>query len=207
MGMRRESGIMGGGRRGELGVFLVEGAGPGVRVARVVSNSAAHEAGLQTGDVILQINGQSMTAPPEITQIIRATPAGETVSLQIWRDGQEQEVTATLRPAGEQYRANFRGGASAGVSGDLESRTRQLESQLAMVMQELQRLRQEVSQLRGGQVDTPSGFGAQSQPSAIPPQDTTPSGLDATNQDRPQPGLDAVPGQDLPSDTDTNLPF
>jgi hypothetical protein len=200
-------GMTGDGRPGELGVYLIEGAGPGVVIARIVRDSAAGEAGLQSGDVVLQINGQSVEAPPEVTRIIRATPAGETVTLRVWRNGQEQDITATLRPAGERYSMNYRGDRPAGMSGDLESRTRQLESQLAMVMQELQRLRQEVSQLRAGTAGTSTGIGTEPARQPIPPDPTQP-GLDATNQNATQPGFDVPPaGQERPSDTDTGLPF
>jgi membrane-associated protease RseP (regulator of RpoE activity) len=187
---------------------MIAGDQPGVVIARIVSNSAAGEAGLRSGDVILQVNGQNVEAAPEVTRIIRATPAGETITLRVRRNGQEQDIPATLRPAGEQYRTNFRGGASPGMSGDLEARTRQLESQLAMVIQELQRLRQEVSQLRAGQPEASGGAGG----IRVPPQDaippvTTPSDLDATDQNRPLPGLDTTPGPETPGDTDTGLPF
>ena len=138
-------------QRGELGVFVIESAGPGVRVNRVAPGSAADEAGLEAGDVLMVINGQAVDQPQEVIRIIRAIAAGDMANLRIWRDGREQELAATLRPmrARESYQSNFRG-ESSGMNGDLAQRTQKLEQQLSMVMQELQRLRQEVTQLRGG---------------------------------------------------------
>jgi hypothetical protein len=195
-----ESGMARDSRPGELGVYLIEGSGRGVVIDSVVRTSAAQEAGLQRGDVILQIEGQGVEAPQEVTRIIRATPAGRTIALRIWRDGQEQDVDATLMQAGERRRVNFRGSEMAEMSGNLESRTRQLESQLATVLRELEQLRQEVMQLRASRPGATGGLEDISSPQdatapATPPQGST------------QPGLDVTPGQQLPTDTDTDLPF
>jgi hypothetical protein len=206
IGQRGQPGMESVGRGGELGVFVVQGAGPGVPIAGIAGSSAASEAGLQSGDVILQINGQDVSAPGEVTRIIRATPAGQAVTLHIMRNGEAQDITATLHPAGERYRTNFRGMGAVGMTGDLESRTRQLESQLALVMQELQQLRQEVMQLRSGQSGAPGGVGAQRQPGELAPG-TTPSALDTTDPNATQPDLDAIPPQEPAADSDTGLPF
>ena len=45
-------------RRGELGVWMGETGGPGVQILRITGGSAAEQAGLRVGDVILQVNGQ-----------------------------------------------------------------------------------------------------------------------------------------------------
>ncbi len=46
-------------RRGELGVWMGESGGPGVRILRITSGSAAEKAGLRVGDIILQVNGRA----------------------------------------------------------------------------------------------------------------------------------------------------
>jgi C-terminal processing protease CtpA/Prc len=191
------------GQRGELGVFVIESAGPGVRVSRVVSGSAADQAGLEAGDVLMVINGQNVDQPQEVIRMIRAIAAGEMANLRIWRDGQEQEVAATLQPLGarESYRSNFRG-ESSGMNGDLAQRTQRLEQQLTMVMQELQRLRQEVVQLRGGG----GGLGATGL-DPQQPQDTSQPGTEPFGQEATQPGLDKPTGQPAGTDPDTGLPF
>jgi hypothetical protein len=187
---------------GELGVYLVEAAGPGVMIRQTVVGSAAAAAGLEPGDAIVRINGVGVEAPFQITRMIRAIPAGEPVTLHIWRDGQEQQITATLQPAGERYRVGFRS-ESVAMNGDLDSRTRRLEQQLAVVMQELRQLREEMAQLRTGPADqTSTNFGAQTSPGppdrgAVQPSTTQP-GADATDQ---------VPTQTPPASDDTGLPF
>jgi membrane-associated protease RseP (regulator of RpoE activity) len=191
------------GQRGELGVFVIESSGPGVRVNRVVSGSAADQAGLEAGDVLMVINGQAVDRPQEVIRMIRAIAAGELANLRIWRDGQEQEIAATLQPLGarESYRSNFRG-ESSGMNGDLAQRTQRLEQQLGMVMQELQRLRQEVTQLRSGGAGLgTTGIDPQQ------PQDTPQPGTEPFGQEATQPGLDKPTGQPAGIDPATGLPF
>jgi C-terminal processing protease CtpA/Prc len=189
-------------QRGELGVFVIESAGPGVRVNRVVSASAADAAGLRAGDILMEINGQSVDQPQEVIRMIRAIAAGELANLRIWRNGQDQVLAATLQPmqARDNYQSNFRG-APAGVDGDLSQRTQRLEQQLSMVMQELQRLRQEVMQLRGAAGATgPTGIEGQQ------PLGTPAPGAEPFDQNATQPGLDKPTGQPA-TDPETGLPF
>jgi membrane-associated protease RseP (regulator of RpoE activity) len=190
------------GRPGELGVYLLQGAGPGVAIAQIAGGSAAEAAGLLAGDVILQINNQAVEEPRQITRIIRATPAGEIVALRILRDGQEQDVQATLQTGRFSNRVAFRGSDSQVISGDLSSRTQRLEEQLSMVLRELQQLRQELMQLRAARPGTATeqaGFesqleqGSTQQPGVPPQQDT-------------RPGAGQSPGQPT-TETDTGLPF
>jgi hypothetical protein len=207
---QREPAMVGSGRPGELGVFLVDGDGPGVMIRQTVVGSAADEAGLEPGDVILRINGQSVEMPPQVTRLVRAIRGGESVTLHIWRDGAEQEVAATLQPAGERYQVGFRGAESATMNGngDLGARTRRLEQQLTMVMQELQQLREEVRQLNTGRARTPlnqSGIDV-SQPGAVPPN-AAQRGLEAIPPDPTEPGGTQGPGEIPPAENDTGLPF
>jgi hypothetical protein len=142
--------IIAGGQPGELGVWLASTGGAGIEVRRITAGSPAEQAGLQTGDIILQVNGQGATSPQAVAQLIRRTPAGQSVTMEIWRDGQQQELQAMLRPIRSQYEAAYRGESATigGGSSDLGARTMRLEEQLSMVMQELRALRQEMAQLR-----------------------------------------------------------
>jgi hypothetical protein len=171
------------GQRAELGVWLVESGGPGVQVSRITEGSAADLAGLQSGDVILQINGRGASSPHVVAQMIREIPAGQTAVVEYWRDGQTNEMEIVLQPARERREVGFRGDDSLTemnqASGDIESRTMRLERQLATVMQELRQIRQEMAQIRMsssgqtsiggggiGEATTATGFGAESAASA-----------------------------------------
>jgi serine protease Do len=54
---------------------------------------SARPGGLQPGDVILKVAGQTVSNAQEASQALRAVPAGRTVGLRISRHGQEQFVT------------------------------------------------------------------------------------------------------------------
>jgi membrane-associated protease RseP (regulator of RpoE activity) len=191
------------GQPGELGVFVIGVGGQGVRINRVASGTAAEAAGLVSGDVIMAINGQTIDQPQELIRLIRAIPAGEVANLRVWRNGQEQELVATLQPlrARDAYQSNFRG-ESGGTTGDLAQRTQRLEQQLNMVMQELQRLRQEVMQLRSGG----AGAGASGLQGQQPNGQSLP-GEEPFGQSPTQPGLDNPTAQPGTTDPDTGLPF
>jgi serine protease Do len=67
----------------------------GVVVASVTPFGPAAEAGLQPGDVILQIQGQALSRVDETTKALGAIAAGQTVRLIVWQEG--REVLVRLR--------------------------------------------------------------------------------------------------------------
>ena len=68
----------------------------GVVVSQIQPGSAAERAGLKRGDVILALNGNAVSDPNSFRNDIAATPPGQTVTLRIWREGNEQELRPTL---------------------------------------------------------------------------------------------------------------
>ncbi len=68
----------------------------GVLVSQVQAGSAAERAGLKRGDVILALNGNIVSDSNSFRNDIAGTPPGRTVTLRIWRDGNEQELRPTL---------------------------------------------------------------------------------------------------------------
>jgi len=145
-------------QRAELGVWLMASSGPGVEIHQVTPGSAAEAAGLLPGDILLRLNGRPVVSPLEVRQIIRRLPAGEVITLDVVRNGVPRQMTATLTAMPEPYRAAFRGDVMP-MEGDLLSRTQRLEQQLAMVIEELRHLREEVAQLRGS-AQTTTGIGS-----------------------------------------------
>jgi hypothetical protein len=145
---------------GELGVFVSPGTSRGVVVSRIVAGSAAATAGLLPGDIIVGVGEQIVTSPSDLTRLVRAMRAGEVAQLQVMRGDSEYDVDATLMPfrgqSSSSYGVGYRGSETT-VSGDLSSRVRRLEDQLAMVMDELQTIRREVVVLRGGSSES-AGF-------------------------------------------------
>nr|WP_242048479.1 MULTISPECIES: HhoA/HhoB/HtrA family serine endopeptidase [Nostocales] len=70
----------------------------GVLLVRIVPNSPAAEAGLRPGDVIQQINNQSVTKPEEVQRILEKSQIGNPLSVQIERNGQITQVTVSPAP-------------------------------------------------------------------------------------------------------------
>ncbi len=68
----------------------------GVYVGQVVSNTPAALAGIQKGDVIVAIDGQTITTMEELNQVKNQKKIGDTVTLKINRKGQEIELDVTL---------------------------------------------------------------------------------------------------------------
>jgi serine protease Do len=80
--------------RGQLAAYF--GAKEGVLVRSVTRDSAAEKAGLKAGDVILKVNGTSVTTPGEITSAVRSLEGKQSFPVTLLRDHKEMTVTATL---------------------------------------------------------------------------------------------------------------
>jgi serine protease Do len=75
-------------------------------VTRVEKDSPAEKAGLMAGDAVIQYNGQRIEGIEQFSRLVRETPAGRDVKLDIWRNGAPQAVTVKV--------ATRRGGVVAG---------------------------------------------------------------------------------------------
>src|SRR5258708_332337 len=64
----------------------------GVEVQLVDQDSPAGKAGLKEHDVILTLNGVAVESGAQLRRMIRETPPGRTVTLDISRDGQVQTI-------------------------------------------------------------------------------------------------------------------
>ena len=68
----------------------------GVEVTRVEAGSPADTAGLRSGDVIVQYNGQRVDGMEQFSRLVRETPAGRDAKLSIVRGGAPQSLTARV---------------------------------------------------------------------------------------------------------------
>jgi C-terminal processing protease CtpA/Prc len=71
-----------------------------VRIDDVLAQSPAAQAGLQTGDVIVRYGDTRIFAPEELVAETRAGAAGETVRLQVVRNGEQVELEVPRGPLG-----------------------------------------------------------------------------------------------------------
>jgi membrane-associated protease RseP (regulator of RpoE activity) len=75
----------------------------GALVGSVDADSAAAKAGLQKGDVIVDFAGERVRSAAQLRRLIRETPAGRTVSLQVIRDGQARTLSAKLQSRANEF--------------------------------------------------------------------------------------------------------
>lgn len=79
----------------EYGALVIPGEDP-TDVA-VVPGSAAADAGLVAGDVILEIDGTRLDASHSLAAVINQKKVGQEITLKIWRNGTTQEHTVRLK--------------------------------------------------------------------------------------------------------------
>jgi len=71
-------------------------AGNGLVVRAVVGNSSAEEAGIEPGDIILEVDGQLIHRQGDVQDIVNSGEEGAEITLLLLRNGQEEEIT--LKP-------------------------------------------------------------------------------------------------------------
>jgi serine protease Do len=79
----------------------------GVEITRVEENSPAEKAGVKSGDVVLEYNGQRVEGMEQFGRMVRETPPGREVKLTIARNGATQTLTAVLGSRKSRFGGNF----------------------------------------------------------------------------------------------------
>jgi serine protease Do len=74
----------------------------GALVASVAENSPASQAGIQTGDVILEFDGKPVNEMRQLPRIVAGTKIGKAVDIVVWRDGDEETLTTKVALLKEQ---------------------------------------------------------------------------------------------------------
>ncbi len=90
-------GVKGQSVNGEIAKAMELETSQGAFIGQVIANSAAAEAGLKAGDVIIKINGKSVKTFSELRGKIGSIGAEQEVDLVIIRDGDEEEFTVKLK--------------------------------------------------------------------------------------------------------------
>jgi S1-C subfamily serine protease len=113
-------------RRGQLGVFvqpvtedIAQSLGMkearGAIVGGVQKGGAAEKAGLKSGDVITAFNGAAVNDGNELRNLVAATQPGTEATLNVLRDGREQQIKVTLGElTADASRARDEGGEGGG---------------------------------------------------------------------------------------------
>lgn len=75
----------------------LEGPAAGIYVAEVEDRSAAREAGIESGDIIVGISGRPTRSTAELQEAITRFSPGDTITIEYYRGGKSDVAQATLR--------------------------------------------------------------------------------------------------------------
>lgn len=70
--------------------------GEGAAVVQVVPDGPADQAGLRAGDVIVSVDGERVRPADRLRRMIRALQPGDTIRLEILRDGEMETIRVVL---------------------------------------------------------------------------------------------------------------
>jgi S1-C subfamily serine protease len=65
-------------------------------VDSVQDGSGADEAGLQSGDIIIAVEGEELATMAELVALVRVREPGDTLQLTVVRDGEQMDFDVTL---------------------------------------------------------------------------------------------------------------
>ncbi len=68
----------------------------GVMVSNVVDDSGAFRAGVRVGDIVTAVDSQPISSARSLQRAIRKHEEGDSVTLELWRDGRVQDLTAIV---------------------------------------------------------------------------------------------------------------
>lgn len=83
-------------------VAIMNSVPQGAYVQNVITGSSAEKAGIKAGDIITKIDGQSIDSETTISQLVANKKIGDSLSIDLWNNGQTRTVTATLQNAPSQ---------------------------------------------------------------------------------------------------------
>jgi len=97
----------------------------GALVSEVAKGSAAEEAGLQPGDIIVEFNGHAIHRSTELPPVVGIAPVGKPLKMKVLRQGNEKLLTVKLKPLPDEEGANT-SGAADNNTGDFGAMVREL---------------------------------------------------------------------------------
>lgn len=77
----------------------------GVVITQVMEDSAAADAGLKAGDVVLAVDGRQVKRASDLRNKVGLSPVGEKIVMDIVRDGKREKITAVIRETSVQTSA------------------------------------------------------------------------------------------------------
>jgi serine protease Do len=111
--------------------FSFEGE-KGILVQDVTEDSPAAKAGVQSGDIIMSLDGEPVDTLPGFRAEIAKRAPGSKVKLEVWRDGKKTTLTVALGESSQAQAGNGKGGAPPKIGIALSDLTPQLAQQLGL---------------------------------------------------------------------------
>jgi serine protease Do len=68
----------------------------GAIIAEMSQRSDAYAAGLQPGDIITAVNGQTVSDPAHLMRLLANADVGSRAVIRVWRDGRTLEVRVPI---------------------------------------------------------------------------------------------------------------
>lgn len=92
-----------------LGIYTDEAAGEqGIKISRVIAGKGAELAGLQGGDVITLVNGQSVVVTSDLHALLAQQKPGDKVNVEFLRDGKSNITVVELSGGNKIYHADWK---------------------------------------------------------------------------------------------------
>jgi len=92
----------------------------GALVRQVLPDSPAAKSGLKEGDIIIEIDGKTISDPNELMRMVSLSPIGSNVTLTFLRGGKQMKLSVTLaEKPGEKELAMMGSHAQMGIKSDL----------------------------------------------------------------------------------------
>jgi serine protease Do len=108
----------------------------GVLLSEVEQDSPAAKAGLKSGDVVTEFDGQRVEGTLAFRRMVRETPPGRTIELGYWRDGSSGSVRVELGSLSSEFRDRAR---------DIQDHAREMEDQARQMAD--QQIAQQMAQM------------------------------------------------------------
>ncbi|MDX2115129.1 MAG: PDZ domain-containing protein [Planctomycetota bacterium] len=113
-------------------------------ITRVIEGLPADAAGLEEGDIIVEIEGRDAARPNDVREAIRAREPGETLKMKVIRAGQPVDVSIALAPFDEE-KIEGGGGFAPLAEADAARRQAELQAQLAEIGEEMEQLGEQMA--------------------------------------------------------------
>ena len=94
-------------KKAYLGVYLSEvsrkiaekyelAESKGAYITSVMPGTAADDAGLKRGDIVISVDGKDVNSPEDLAELIKSHKPGDVISVKLFRKGREQTLTVEL---------------------------------------------------------------------------------------------------------------